>query len=136
MLYPTTLPNLDLLWTDKRPDVMEAKLRTLLEPAKFAGIQTYYLQLLTQIARAQALQGKIDEASATLDAVEADLTDGVTGAQIRYLLERGRIQLLQNHKEPADKLFHKAWRLAEASHHRNYATEALKLFSPEQRRAS
>src|SRR5436305_15143700 len=108
MLYPSTLPNLDLLWSDKRPDVMETKLRALIEPARLSGIKSYCLQLQTQIARAQALQGSIGAASATLDEVEAELCDGVAAAQIRYYLERGRIQLLLNRGEVAEKLFHKA----------------------------
>jgi ATP/maltotriose-dependent transcriptional regulator MalT len=136
MLYPSTLPNLDLLWSDKRPDLMELKLRGLIEPARISGIKSYYLQLQTQIARAQALQGKLDAASATLDEVEAELCDGVAAAQIRYYLERGRIQLLQNRPEAAEKLFHKAWRIAEASHHERYAREALHLFTRECRIAS
>ena len=136
MLYPATLPNLDLLWTDKRPDVMEAKLRALLEPARLSGIQSYYLQVMTQIARAQALQGKIIEASSTLDEVEADLCERVSAAHIRYYLERGRIQLLQNHAEPAKKFFQKASRMAEAAHLINCTKDVVKLFVTEQRIAS
>ena len=136
MLYPATLPNLDLLWTDKRPDVMEAKLRALLEPARLSGIQSYYLQVMTQIARAQALQGKIAEASMTLDQVEADLCDRVTAAHIRYYLERGRIQSLQNHAEHAKKLFEKASRMAESAHLINCTKDVVKLFADERRVAS
>lgn len=128
MLYPSTLPNLDLLWSDKEPAEMEAKLRALIEPARLTGITTYYLQLQTQIARAQALQGNLDAANTTLNEVEAELCDGVSAAQIRYYLERGRIQLLQHRSDAAGKLFDKARRIAEASHHDRYAREAQQLF--------
>lgn len=49
------------------------------------------LQLQTQIARTQGLQGRYDAARATLAAVEASLPKAPDTAQVRWRLELGRV---------------------------------------------
>jgi ATP/maltotriose-dependent transcriptional regulator MalT len=107
MLYPATLPNLDNLWNDRDPHLMENKLRYLVEPAAITA-RCYYLQLLTQIARAQAAQGKYATAHATLDSIEAELSDGVDAARVRCLIERARVYLLQGDSELAASILKRA----------------------------
>jgi len=127
MLYPSTLPNLDRLWSDGNPHNMERKLRDLIEPARTVGVCAYYLQLLTQIARAQAQQGRYAAGHATLDEVAAQLTDGLQAARVRYLLERGRILQLEARRDEADAALLEARRVAVASGYYNVADAATQL---------
>ena len=103
MLYPSVLPNLDRIWSDRDPVAMEDKLGYLREPARLSS-HNYYLQLLTQIARAQALQGNFAAAHSTLDGVEAELSDGVEEARVRGLIERARLFVMQDNPERAEPL--------------------------------
>ena len=56
------LPNFDTLWNYSDPKGTEAKFRELIPQAKESGDTSYYAQLLTQIARAEGLQRKFEEA--------------------------------------------------------------------------
>ena len=107
MLYPSVLPNLDRIWSDPDPIAMERKLDYLREPARLSS-HNYYLQVLTQIARAQALQGHFAAAHSTLDGVEAELSDGVEEARVRGLIERARILMMQDAAERAEPLLKEA----------------------------
>ena len=86
---------------------MERKLRHLIEPAALTA-RCYYLQLLTQVARAQAAQGNYAAAHATLDSIEAELSDGVEAARVRCLIERARICLMQDDRELAASILRQA----------------------------
>ena len=103
------LPNFDKMWDWNNPKVTEEKFRELLPTAEKSGDKNYYLQLLTQIARAQGLQGKFEEAHKTLDLVEKKLTDDLKIAKIRYLLERGRVFNSSGKKDKAKPFFIQAW---------------------------
>src|ERR1051325_153220 len=85
-----SLPDFDKLWDYAHPEETEKKFRELLPRAEKSGDKSYYAQLLTQIARTYSLRGKFAEAHATLDQVEAMLTDDLKLARVRYFLERGR----------------------------------------------
>ncbi len=107
----TASPNLDDLWDYNQPAVTEARFRALLpqvldQPARYA-------ELLTQLARTQGLQRRFDEAHATLDKAQAMLTDETGRAQIRYLLERGRVFNAAGQPVAAQPLFLEAWQLAQ-----------------------
>ena len=65
----TGLPDFNLLWDYGQPAETEARFRELLPAARACGDRDYYLQLLTQIARAQGLQKRFEQAHATLDHV-------------------------------------------------------------------
>ncbi|HKW80172.1 MAG TPA: tetratricopeptide repeat protein, partial [Casimicrobiaceae bacterium] len=60
------------------------------------------LELLTQIARAQGLQRRFDDAHATLDSVEDALPGPAARVAVRYLLERGRV--FNSSEQPARAL--------------------------------
>lgn len=124
MLYPSTLPNLDILWNDRDPHWMESQLSDLLEPAANSG-RCYYLQLLTQIARAQGRQGNYAAAHATLDSVECELSDGVEAARVRCLIERARILLMQDYPERAAPLLIQA--LQRSGYYPHLANQARQL---------
>ncbi len=85
------LESFDDLWGLGYPALVEERLRELLSQAEFLPDKSIYLQILTQVALAQALQGKFDEAHATLDTVQELLTPEYDLARVRYLLERGRV---------------------------------------------
>jgi tetratricopeptide (TPR) repeat protein len=106
------LLDFDTLWDYSRPDKSEARFWELLPAAE--ARPPLRLELLTQIARAQGLQRRFDEARATLDMVEAALTSELLRPRIRYLLERGRVFNSSGQLEQAGPLFEAAWALAAA----------------------
>ncbi|MEK7783952.1 MAG: tetratricopeptide repeat protein [Chloroflexota bacterium] len=115
----------DDLWDYNDPEATEQKFRGLLPPA--AGDASYHAQLLTQIARAQGLQRKFDEAHRTLDEAQSLLTDDLAQARIRYLLERGRVFNSSKHREQARPLFLEAWELATSAGEDSYAIDAAHM---------
>ncbi|QDQ25013.1 tetratricopeptide repeat protein [Chitinimonas arctica] len=95
--------DIDSLWDYDKPAVSEARFRAALAKAKAAGNTEQAAELLTQIARAQGLQGRLPEANTTLDALLPELGQLPPAVSVRYLLERGR--LINTAGEPK-----KAWR--------------------------
>src|SRR5712675_1635824 len=85
------LPDLDSLWDYDRPEASEAVFRSWLPAARASGDPDGLAQLLTQVARAEGLQMKFDDAWRTLDEAEASLTEATQIAKVRLLLERGRV---------------------------------------------
>ncbi len=98
---PGTLINFD------DAETSEQELRALAEDAS----GPYKLEVLTQVARAQGLQGRYDEAHATLDQVEATLPEAGSLVRIRYLLERGRVFNSSGDTDAAAPLFEQAFEL-------------------------
>src|SRR5574341_847248 len=78
----------DSLWDYSDPHQTEIRFREIL--LQVPEQNHAYLELLTQIARAQGLQRKFDRAHQTLDQVERRLGKYASRARVRYLLERGR----------------------------------------------
>lgn len=129
MSQPANLPDFNKLWNFRDPAATEKKFRELVEPARNSGDASYYLQLLTQIARTQGLQDKFTEAHATLDEVQKQLRDDLKLARIRYLLERGRVFNSSNAPDKAKPLFVEAWELASANNETKYAADALHMLA-------
>jgi tetratricopeptide (TPR) repeat protein len=101
------LTNFDQLWDYDNPAKTEHQFRQLLpEAAAYLGLQ---IELLTQIARCQGLQGRFAEAHQTLDQVEARLNEDLKREHIRYLLERGRVYNSAGAPDQARPLFLQAW---------------------------
>ncbi len=71
---------------------------------------------MSQIALAQAMQKKFDEATATLDAAEALLKPNDYLARSRILLERGRVLMQQGDMETSKPFFLQSYELAQAHH--------------------
>src|SRR4051794_1881109 len=123
----SNLPDLATLWNYDQPDQSERDFRVLLplvqsDPAN----QDYELELLTQIARAQGLQRHFDEGHQTLDEVERRMTPGTT-AEVRYLLERGRLFRSNNPSEQARPFFERAWELGQQIGEAGYAVDAAHM---------
>src|SRR5262245_37379001 len=124
---PKAIPDLDQLWAYDDPSTSERRFRDLL-PQLQAGTPAY-LELLTQIARAQGLQRDFGAAHQTLDAVEAALVDGGERVHIRYLLERGRVFNSSKQPERARPLFLAAWERARAAGEDFYAIDAAHMLA-------
>ena len=124
---PQQLPDLDKLWDFDDPAATEAKFRSLLPSARGSSNKDYLIQLLTQIARAQGLQRRFEEAHATLDEAAASLEPGMTVCRVRYLLERGRVLNSANDKQKASPLFNEAWQLAREAGEDFYAVDAAHM---------
>jgi tetratricopeptide (TPR) repeat protein len=120
------LPNFDELWDYTDPQKTEEKFRALLPEAKEKG-DSYYGQLMTQIARAEGLQQKYEEAHKTLDTVKTMITDELVVVKIRYLLERGRVFNSSKMPEKARPLFSEAMELAEEHGEDFYAIDAVHM---------
>ena len=122
-----SLPDFDALWDYSHPDQTEGKFCEILlslpeqEPA--------FLELLTQIARAQGLQQKFDHAHQTLDQVERRLGEGPSRPKIRYLLERGRVFSSSGEPERARPAFEQALEMAKGLNEDFYAVDALHMLA-------
>ncbi len=121
------LPDFDKLWDYAHPDISERRFRELLPRALDSLDLSYLAQLLTQIARAEGLQRKFEDAHKTLDRVDKALpkTDGRT--LIRYLLERGRVHNSSGSVDDAKRLFLQAFDLAVKSNEDFYAVDAAHM---------
>ncbi len=98
---------LDSLWNYQNAADTENKFRDLLiqEPS-------HYSEILTQIARAQGLQGKFTEAHTTLN--ESERLSKDERVTVRYLLERGRLYNSDKQPDKAKFLFLEAYALAKS----------------------
>lgn len=121
------LPDFDTMWDYNNPEQTEIKFRELIPIAKNSGDVSYYAQLLTQIARAQGLQRKFEDAHKTLDSVESMLSDKLVLAKVRYLLERGRARNSSGHSDKAKPLFLEAYEIAVANNEDYYAIDAIHM---------
>jgi tetratricopeptide (TPR) repeat protein len=107
------LPNFDAMWNYQHPDSTEIIFTEMLKGLKDSSESSYnaeyHAELLTQIARTQGLQGKFIQAHAALDSVRNMLNENMKTAQIRYLLERGRVFNTSGEWEISKPLFFKAY---------------------------
>jgi tetratricopeptide (TPR) repeat protein len=113
---------LEQQWNFQEPAKSEEVFQVLLtqEPKHKA-------EILTQIARAQGLQNKFDQAHATLDEVEHLPID--EQVHLRYLLERGRVFKTAGEKAKARPLFLEALELAKQIKADFYAVDAAHMLA-------
>ncbi|HEY9526846.1 MAG TPA: hypothetical protein VIR02_07190, partial [Anaerolineales bacterium] len=127
-------PDFDALWDYDHPGQTETKFRQIL--LQFREDDPAFLELLTQIARAQGLQRKFDQAHRTLNQVERRLEEPPSRPGVRYLLERGRVYNSSGKPKVARPLFQQAFTFAEQLKEDFYAVDALHMLaivaSPEQ----
>lgn len=122
-----SLPDFDALWDYAHPDQSEAKFREIL--LQFPEDDPAFLELLTQIARAQGLQHKFEHAHQTLDQVERRLGGVPSRPLVRYLLERGRVLNSLGNVEDARSFFEKALELAQQLDENFFAVDALHMLA-------
>ena len=120
-------PDFDALWDYDHPDQTETKFRQIL--LQFPEDDPAFLELLTQIARAQGLQQKFDHAHRTLNQVERRLDELPSRPGVRYLLERGRVYNSSGKPKVARPLFQQAFKLAEHLKEDFYAVDALHMLA-------
>lgn len=124
---PGSLPDFDARWDYDHPDSTESAFRSLLPAARASGDRDYLVQLLTQIARAEGLQMKFDDATRTLAEAESLLTGNMKVARVRLLLERGRVLNSSKRREESKPLFRAAWDLAREAHADGFAVDAAHM---------
>lgn len=106
------LPDFDQWWDYDHPDQTRERFEGLKDQARDSGNKSYYLQLLTQIARTYGLEGNFAAAHQLLDTVKAELNRDLKLPKVRYLLERGRSFRSDNQPGKSAPLFHEAYDLA------------------------
>ncbi len=126
MSFPNP-PDIDALWDYSHPDQTEARFREVLLQVPEAD--PAFLELLTQIARAQGLQRKFEQAHKTLDQVQRRLADTGSRPKVRYLLERGRVLNSSGKPEEARPLFDQAADMATQLNEDFYAVDALHMLA-------
>jgi tetratricopeptide (TPR) repeat protein len=117
----------DELWDYNQPAESEARFRQVL--AEQVSDSPTYVELLTQLARAQGLQRKFDDAHQTLDVAERLLHADWQRAHLRYRLERGRVFNSAHNQEQARALFQQAWEKAQATGEDFYAVDAAHMLA-------
>jgi tetratricopeptide (TPR) repeat protein len=121
------LPDIDATWDWAHPDVSEARFTELLPRAD--GDREYSLQLITQIARAQGLQGHGDEALKTLAGIETQANEAGGKPKARWLLERGRLHDDAGELAKAAERFRAALEVADGCHDGFLALDALHMLA-------
>lgn len=126
-------PDLDGYWISDDLVETEATIRATL-PTDFAGEwNSKALGAITQLVRAQNLQGKITEAKETLELARKlilNLPPADRGHnEIRLLIEEGRHLCLSMIPSKAQPYFQQAWTMATASNDVFHAIEAAVLLS-------
>src|SRR5262245_56520861 len=86
----TTSEQWHALWDYGDPVASEKRFREALAKAEAASDRALAVILRTQVARAQGLQGKFDDAHATLDVAEKDARPEEKGLWGWIAIERGR----------------------------------------------
>ncbi len=124
---PLGLPNFDSLWNYDNPSETEKKFREILPQAESSGDTSYLIQLITQIARTQGLQTKFDDAHKTLDHAKELNPEKFDAANIRYLLERGRVYNSSKVKDKAKELFLEAYNFGLTRNLDNYTIDAAHM---------
>ena len=122
-----SLPDFDALWDYSHPEQTEAKFRAIL--LGFPEQEPAFLELLTQIGRAQGLQGKFEQAHRTLDQVERRVGEVPSRPKVRCLLERGRAFNSSGDPERARPCFEEALQLAKQLGEDFYAVDALHMLA-------
>jgi tetratricopeptide (TPR) repeat protein len=121
------LDELDRLWDFDDPAESEQRFRALLTRALSEEGGAYAAEVLTQLARAQGLRRHFDEAAATLDDAEAKLRPVDLRAQIRLLLERGRLANTSATQGRGREEFLAAWELARSADQDALAVDAAHM---------
>ncbi|MGQ5524676.1 tetratricopeptide repeat protein [Chitinimonas sp. PSY-7] len=101
--------DIDTLPYNERPDEAEKQLQQIIQEAKRTGDDFVANEALTQLARAQGVQRRYDEAHATLDQVRDTLSDQSPTLSLRYSLERGRLWFAVGDRQRAWRWFHGAY---------------------------
>lgn len=123
------MTSFDQHWNYNDPEATRLKFLDALGTSSPEERPDEYLQLLTQIARCNSLQRKIDEAHLVLNDVEKLLPPQNGVAHIRYFLERGRTYNSAGDKKKAVICFTSALDVAKQLREDFYAVDALHMLA-------
>lgn len=129
------LQDLDLLWSPLGPAASESAFQELLPEARLltGNDRSHLAELLTQIGRAQTVQGKVSEARLSLEAAEKLLADPQLACpvsiKIRWLLERGRLYISDKTPSQARVNLVEAWTLAKNSGEDHFVVEIAQMMA-------
>lgn len=123
----TTWTEFDRLWDFDHPSATEESFRALLPRAEASSDTALWVELKTQIARAQGLQQQFEEAQATLAEAARLLRPGHRRAKVRWLLERGRVLNSSSRPDEARPLFLEAWDLGRQAGEDGLAIDAAHM---------
>jgi tetratricopeptide (TPR) repeat protein len=121
------LERLDDLWDFGDPAASERRFTALLVRAQGESGGRYVAETLSQVARAQGLQGRFADADRTLVDAEAALGADDDRARVRILLERGRVANSAGRGDRGSGEFLAAWELARASAEDALAVDAAHM---------
>jgi len=124
-----TNKTLDELWDFGEPAASEARFTAYLQRPEIADDTVAQAEGLTQLARAQGLQGRFDEGHATLDGIPEGVLNNSPRVKVRHLLERGRLYNSARTPERAIPLFEKAWDFAADPGLDYYAVDAAHMLA-------
>ena len=121
------LGRLDDLWDFGDPAGSERRFTALLVRAREDAGGRYAAETLTQIARAQGLQHRFEDAERTLDEAEGALEADDDRGHIRILLERGRVANTAGREGRGGDRFLAAWDLARSAGEDALAVDAAHM---------
>jgi tetratricopeptide (TPR) repeat protein len=124
---PLSPAELDTRWDFGDPAASEARFRELLASARGAHSGELACETLTQVARAQGLQRRFDDAAATLDEADALADPGRPRDAIRIELERGRVANSASAADRGRAAFLRAWERARAAAEDGLAVDAAHM---------
>lgn len=122
---PRQMSNIDSLWDFNDPEASEQRFAAALSAEADPNMRA---EILTQIARAQGLQRRFDEAHETLDEAVACLQGG-SRAEVRYMLERGRVINSSGGRVASRQVFHQALETAIATGEDGLAVDAAHMIA-------
>ncbi|MDK2123342.1 tetratricopeptide repeat protein [Parachitinimonas caeni] len=109
----SALVDFDKQWDYDNPAKTETRFAKLLDSKEFKSNPSARAEVRTQIARAQGMQEKFDQAHLTLDSVQDELSHLSPTVSARYMLERGRLISAAGEPKKAQRWFRSAYLFAE-----------------------
>lgn len=125
----TPSPDFDAWWNFGDPAGTEARFRARLGELEPGHDRDYRLQLLTQVARTQGLQGAFEAAQETLAAVTADNQPPSPVVTVRHALERGRVYNSSGDRARAVPQFRAAYEAAQEAGLDHLAVDAAHMLA-------
>lgn len=121
------LDELDRLWDFDDPAGSERRFVALVPRARVEHDGARLAELLTQLARAQGLQRRFEDADRTLDEAAATLRPHDDRGRVRLLLERGRVANTAGRDDRGAAQFAEAWERARAAGEDALAVDAAHM---------
>jgi tetratricopeptide (TPR) repeat protein len=119
-------PQLEALWDFDDPAGSEERFNAVVTRAR-SGDKPILAEALTQLARAQGLQRRFDDADRTLDDAEAALRPDDPRGRVRLDLERGRVENTAGRPGRGAEAFRGAWELARTAGEDALAVDAAHM---------